>query len=62
MDKLTKTIAKWCIKLLTIDKVRTWFVVNVLREVDVDDIIAILKNQKPEVIECPKCGHRFEKK
>lgn len=62
MDKVKKTIAKWCIKILTIDSVRTWFVVNVLREVNVDDILNIMKNSKPEKIKCPKCGHEFEKK
>lgn len=62
MKKITEVIATGCIKLLTIDSVRTWFVVNVLRNVDVDDVIEMLKSQKPEVIECPKCGHKFEKK
>ena len=62
MKKITEVIATGCIKLLTIDSVRTWFVVNVLRNVDVDDVIEMLKSQKPEQITCPKCGHAFEKK
>jgi len=62
MDNLKKTVASWCIKLLTIDSVRTWFVVNVLREINLDDVIDTLRKCKPEEIECPKCGHKFEKK
>ena len=62
MDKAKKMMAKWCIKLLTVDSIRTWFVVNVLREIDLDDVIAMLRESKPEKIKCPKCGHEFEKK
>lgn len=59
---VAKIIAKVCIKLLTIDGIRTWFVVNVLRNVNIDDIISILRNRQPDQITCPKCGHKFEKK
>lgn len=62
MENLKKTVAKWCIKLLNVDSVRTWFVVNVLREINLDDVISTLRKCKPEVITCPKCGHKFEKK
>lgn len=62
MNNIKKIVAKWCIKLLTIDSVRTWFIVNVLREIDLDDVIKTLRACKPEEIECPKCGHRFGKK
>lgn len=60
MNKITGLIAEWCIKLLTIDRVRTWFVVNVLREVDVDDIIVLLKDNKSENKKCPNCGHDID--
>lgn len=62
MDKIKHVVARWCIKLLTIDSIRTWFVVNVLREIDLDDVISALRKCKPEVVACPKCGHKFEKK
>ena len=62
MDSLKKIAAKLCIKLLTNDRTRTWFITNVLREVDLDDVITMLREAKPEKVTCPKCGHEFEKK
>jgi hypothetical protein len=62
MDKVKRVIARWCIKLLTIDSIRTWFVVNVLREIDIDDIIKVLRTNEPAVIKCPKCGCEIAKK
>ena len=62
MNKIANYVAGWCIKLLSNDNLRTWFIVNVLRKISVDDVIKILEESKPESITCPKCGCKFEKK
>lgn len=62
MDKIKHIAAKWCIKLLTVDSIRTWFIVNVLREIDIDDIIKVLRTNESTVIKCPKCGCEIAKK
>ena len=58
-NKAARFIASMCIKLLSVDSIRTWFVVNVLREVEIDDVIKLLKENNGKMNKCPKCGHEF---
>ena len=50
-NKILNLIAKGCIKLLTIDKVRVWVIANILRHADLDAIILEMKKAEDKAKE-----------